>query len=145
MPTTRRSKTFAATPEALWDIVGDAHHMPRWWPRVSRMEGVDAKGFTQVLLTSKGKTVRADFRVLESSRPQVRSWTQELVNTPFERILAEARTEVRLEARGSDTKVTISLRQKLRGLAAFGSFMVRGATKGQLDEALEGLRGLVEP
>ena len=38
MPTTRRSRTFAAEPNRVWSIVGDAHHLPRWWPRVERVE-----------------------------------------------------------------------------------------------------------
>lgn len=145
MPTARRSVTLDAAPEDIWAIVADPHHMPRWWPRVRRVEGVGEDGFTQVLGTDKGKSVRADFRVVDVEAPHRMRWEQELANTPFERILAAARTEVRLEPAGAGTKVTLELVQKLRGLAGFGSFMVRGATKGTLDEALDGLRRLVEP
>ena len=41
VPTVRRSRTLRATPEEVWAIVGDAYHLPRWWPRVTRVEGVE--------------------------------------------------------------------------------------------------------
>ena len=43
--------------------------MPRWWPGVERMEGVEADRFTQVFKTKRGRPVRADFRVLRSEPP----------------------------------------------------------------------------
>ena len=144
MPTVRRSRTFRATPEEIWAIVGDAHHLPRWWPRVTRVEGVEEDAFTQVLATAKGVAVRADFDVLESVAPRVRRWTQQLVNTPFERVLAESQVEVRLEPAGeTGTHVAIALVQRVRGLAVLGSFMVRSAARRQLDSALDGLGALV--
>ena len=90
MPTVRRARTLGATPEEIWAIVGDAYHLPRWWPRVTRVEGVAGDAFTQVLTTGKAVPVRADFRVVESAQPSVRRWEQQLANTPFERILAES-------------------------------------------------------
>ena len=144
MPTVRRSRTLRATPDEIWAIVGDAHHLPRWWPRVTRVEGVEEDAFTQVLSTSKGVPVRADFHVRESVAPHVRRWAQQLVNTPFERVLAESQVEVRLEPAGeADTRVAMALVQRVRGLAMLGSFMVRSAGRRQLDEALDGLEALV--
>ena len=35
MPTARRSRTIAAPAEELWEVIGDPHHLPRWWPRVN--------------------------------------------------------------------------------------------------------------
>ena len=146
MPTVRRSRTLRATPEEIWAIVGDAYHLPRWWPRVTRVEGVDGNAFTQVLTTAKGVPVRADFRVVESARPAVRRWEQQLVNTPFERILAASAVEVRLERAGdAATRVAITLAQRLRGLGLLGGFMVRRAGARQLDGALDGLEALVAP
>jgi uncharacterized protein YndB with AHSA1/START domain len=141
--TTRRSRTLSATPQELWAIVGDAHHLPRWWPRVTRVETVDADGFTEVLQTERGKTVRADFRVLTSDPPRERGWAQQVAGTPFERILARSETQIRLEADGERTTVAISLAQRPRGLALLGSFMVRAAARRQLEEALDGLEELV--
>lgn len=144
MATVRRSRTLRATPDEVWAIVGDAYHLPRWWPRVTRVEGVEEDAFTQVLTTAKGAPVRADFHVLESAAPRLRRWAQQLVNTPFERVLAQSEVEVRLEPAGeAGTRVALALAQRLRGLALLGSFMVRRAGRRQLDDALDGLEALV--
>ncbi|MEA2154907.1 MAG: hypothetical protein QOE11_1047 [Solirubrobacteraceae bacterium] len=145
MATVRRSRTLGASPQELWTVVGDAHHLPRWWPRVTRVESVDDEGFTEVLRTTKGRPVRADFRVVSSSAPSLRAWAQQVTGTPFERILARSETEIRLEPDGDGTRVAISLAQRPRGLALLGSFMVRSAARRQLDEALDGLEALVSP
>jgi uncharacterized protein YndB with AHSA1/START domain len=140
VPRTRRTRTIAATPEQVWRTVCDPHHLPRWWPRVQRVEAVDAEHFTQVLSTDKGRSVRADFRVLESRAPEMRSWAQEVEGSPFERLLRSAETEVRLAPDGDGgTRVTLTLRQRLRGVGALGGFMVRRATNRVADEALAGL------
>ena len=144
MPTVRRSRTLRATPEEVWAVVGDAYHLPRWWPRVTRVEGVDGDAFTQVLTTAKGVPVRADFRVVESSAPSLRRWEQQVVNTPFERILVASSVEVRIERAGdAATVVSLTLAQRMRGLGMLGGFMVRRAGRKQLDGALDGLETLV--
>lgn len=141
MPTTRRTRIVAADVQAVWSVVCDPHHLPRWWPRVTRVEGVDADRWTQVFMTKKGRPVRADYRLLASERSRSRSWRQELEDTPFERVLGESVTEVRLEpVADQGTRVTIEQRQRLRGFARLGGLMVRRATRRLLDEALEGLR-----
>jgi uncharacterized protein YndB with AHSA1/START domain len=145
VPTIRRSRSFPASPQELWAIVGDAHHLPRWWPRVQRVETVDEDGFTEVLQTAKGKPVRADYRVLRSTAPTERSWTQQVTGTPFERILARSETKIQLEPEGESTRVAITLQQRPRGLALLGAFMVRSAAGRQLEEALDGLEALVGP
>jgi uncharacterized protein YndB with AHSA1/START domain len=146
MATARRVRTIAAVPDRVWEVVADAHHMPRWWPGVTRMEGVDPERFTQVFKTKKGKPVRVDFRLLESKPPGAegegvaqRSWEQEITGTPFERVLSESITEVLLEPDGAGTRVTIEQRQRLRGYSRTGGFMLRRATRAKLDEALDGL------
>ena len=144
MPTVRCSRTLHATPEEIWEVVGDAYHLPRWWPRVTRVEAVEDDAFTEVLTTPRGVPVRADFRVVESAAPTVRRWAQQLVNTPFERVLAASEVEVRLEPEGeARTRVAMSLVQRLRGMAVLGAFMVRGAGRRQLDDALNGLEAIV--
>jgi uncharacterized protein YndB with AHSA1/START domain len=158
VPTVRRSRTLGATREEIWAIVGDAYHLPRWWPRVTRMEGVEGEAFTQVLTTAKGVPVRADFRVVESAAPAVRRWEQQLANTPFERILTASAVEVRLDragdgeragegasADGARTRVSITLAQRVRGLGVLGGVLVRGAGRRQLDGALDGLEALLRP
>ncbi len=146
MPTVRRSRTLSATPEELWAIVGDAHHLPRWWPSVTRVEGVEGAAFTQVLTTGRGVPVRADFRVVESVAPALRRFEQQLANTPFERILTASSVEIRLERAGeAATRVAITLAQRLRGVGALGGVMVRSAGRRQLDGALDGLEALLRP
>ena len=142
MPRTRRSRTMEATPEQIWRTVCDPHHLPRWWPRVQRVEGVDREHFTEVLTTDKGRSIRADFRVVESRAPEVRRWVQEVEGSPFERLLRSAETEIRLERDGGATRVTVTLSQRLKGLGAFGGFMVRRANGRLADEALERLARL---
>jgi uncharacterized protein YndB with AHSA1/START domain len=159
VPTARRSRTIAAPVEQLWEIVRDPHHLPRWWPRVARVEDVEHDAFTEVMLTAKGKVVRADFTVAAADEA-TRSlrWSQRLEGTPFARLLSEAETQVRLApvqtqaslptaqrddretSPGPATEVTIELRQALTGFfPRFGGFMVRRAAAATIDEALDGL------
>jgi carbon monoxide dehydrogenase subunit G len=142
MPTARRSRTLAAPPERVWGTVGDPHHLPRWWPRVQRVEAVTADHFTEVLATKDGRSLRADFRVVHSRAPERRAWEQELAGTPFERVFAAASTEVKLLPDGEGTRVTLVVRQQVRGSARLGGFMVRRATGRLLDEALDALEDL---
>jgi uncharacterized protein YndB with AHSA1/START domain len=124
----------------VWDVVGDPHHLPRWWPRVQRVEAVEGGRWTSVFATDRGRTVRADFEVLRSSAGQAVAWRQDLEGSPFGRVLEDAVTEVRLEGEGgAATRVTVELRQKLRGFARLAPFLVRRANRRLLDEALDGL------
>jgi uncharacterized protein YndB with AHSA1/START domain len=167
MPTARRSRTIAAPADELWDVISDPHHLPRWWPRVTRVEDVEDGAFTEVMRTRKGKLVRADFRVAtrdEAERTLL--WKQILEGTPFARVLQSAETQMWLEPAqagappsrddGADeqqrgaTVVSIELRQEMAGYsqtsglftgfsARFGSPMVRRAARATIDEALDGL------
>ena len=139
MAGTLRTRTLPASPEQLWELIADPHHMPRWWPGVERMEGVEPDRFTQVFKTKRGRPVRADFRVVTSEPPTTRAWEQEVEGTPFERVLSASVIEVRLDPVPAGTEVTISQRQKLRGYSRTGGFLLRRATASRLDEALDGL------
>ena len=144
MPTARRTRTVSAAPERVWDLIEDPHHFPRWWPGVKRMEGVDDERWTQVFVTKKGHPVRVDFRLLESQAPGPepagrRRWAQELIGSPFERVLRQAITELRIEPADDGTRVTIEERQKLRGYSRFAGPMLRKASRTRLDQALDGL------
>ena len=144
MPTARRSRTIAASAEELWALVSDPHHLPRWWPRVTRVEDVGGGAFTEVMTTAKGKAVRADFDLVRADE-QLRSltWSPRVQGTPFGRLLKSAETDVRLapgQAGTAETEVTIELRQALTGFfPRFGGFMVRRAALATIDEALDGL------
>lgn len=113
--------------------------MPRWWPGVTRMEGVEDERWTQVFTTKRGRPVRADFHLMLSEPPWRLVWEQEVSGTPFERVLEESITEVILQPVDGGTEVTIAQRQKLRGYSRTGGLLLRRATKGKLKEALEGL------
>jgi uncharacterized protein YndB with AHSA1/START domain len=143
MATARRSRTIAAAPERVWELIEDPHHFPRWWPGVVRMEGVGPNGWTQVFTTKKGRAVRVDFRLLESEPPSRRSWEQEIPGTPFERVLTQSITRVVLEPAEVGTRVTIELEQKLKGYSRTGGLMLRRATNKRLDEALATLEKLL--
>jgi uncharacterized protein YndB with AHSA1/START domain len=141
--TARRTKVFAVAPQRVWELIEDPHHMPRWWPGVARMEGVEEDRFTQVMVTKKGRPVRLDFLLVESDPPWRRAWQQEVEGTPFARVLEAAITEVLLEPEAEGTKVTIAQHQKLRGYSKTGGFLLRRATRAKLDEALDGLERLL--
>jgi hypothetical protein len=94
-----------------------------------------------VLRSPKGRLVRADFTRVELEEPERIVWQQEIEESSFERFLSRSVTEIVLEPAdgGESTRVRITARQRLRGLARFGGFIVRRATGRQLTEALEQL------
>jgi uncharacterized protein YndB with AHSA1/START domain len=146
MAQTSSSRRLAAAPQEVWDLIADAHHMPRWWPGVLRMEGVTGDAFTQVFKTKKGRSVRLDFRIIASEPPQTRAWEQEIAGTPFERVLGELIIQVDLEPTdGGGTEVTITQAQKLRGYSRTGGFLLKRATRARLSEALDGLERIFVP
>jgi uncharacterized protein YndB with AHSA1/START domain len=167
MPDASRSRTIAAPAEELWEVIRDPHHLPRWWPRVTRVEDVEDGAFTEVMRTRKGKLVRADFKLIACDDAEhVLTWAQQVEGTPFARVLNSAETTVRLTSahasappshrdaehppgRGA-TVVKIELRQTMAGYspssglffgfsARFGSPLVRRAARATIDEALNGL------
>lgn len=141
-----RSRTIAAPQQTLWELIDDPHHQPRWWPGVDRVEGVAEDRFTQVLRTKRGRPVRADFRVVSSEPPWMTVWEQQLAGTPFARVLRESVIQISLEpaAGASDrTEVTIAHRQIGRGYSRTGGLILRRAAARRLDDALDGLAGLV--
>jgi carbon monoxide dehydrogenase subunit G len=144
MPTVRRSRTVEAPPDAVWRVVSDPRHLPRWWPKVARVEGVDGDAFTKVLRTSAGRPVRADFRIVAVEPPRTRRWVQLVEGSPFERFLAAAEEAASVEPDGDGrARVTLEVRQRLRGVSRLGGPLVRRATRRQLDEALDALERVV--
>jgi uncharacterized protein YndB with AHSA1/START domain len=151
VPTARRSRTIDAPVQQLWDLVADPHHLPRWWPRVTRVEDVHGGAFTEVMKTRKGKVVRADFDVVaKDGSARLLTWAQRVQGTPFARVLRSAETDVSLTPVDGATKVTIELRQTLAGFSPrfgmlaglsprIGGRMVRRAAQRTLDEALDNL------
>lgn len=165
MTTSQASATIDASVEELWRVVSDPHHLPRWWPRVERVEDVDGGAFTEVMRTGKGKVVRADFQVTElDEHSHVIVWAQRLEGTPFQNVLRNAETEVRLAAPSTSagvdaapTEVTLLLRQTLSESVSraryagwlspagsvfrgFGNRMVERAGNDTLAQAIAGLQ-----
>lgn len=129
----------------VWKLVSDPYNLPRWWPRVSRVENVDVKPggkrtrWTQVLATSEGRSVRADFRCVSSAERERYVWEQELEGTPFERHLKALRVEVGMRERDGGTEVSLTEAQSLKGMSKLGSPLMRRARRDVLDEALDGI------
>ena len=154
MPTARATRTIASPPEELWRILSDPYHLPRWWPRVERVEDVSGGAFTEVMQTRKGKTVRADFDVVRSDeQSHTVVWQQRLEGTPFAGVLSSSETELRVEPKEGArpaSEVTIEMRQELSGSStptvggralfpSMGRRMVRKAAARMIAEALDGL------
>jgi len=140
----RRERTLPGTPSDLWRIVSDPARLPAWWPGVSRVEEASREAWTTVLTSPKGKSVRADYSLVEAEEPGRLRWKQEVEESPFERLLAESVTEIELEPEpGGGTRVRLTLNQRPRGWARFSPFQLRAAARRQADGALEGLAELV--
>jgi carbon monoxide dehydrogenase subunit G len=138
-----RSRTVRAASDEVWAVLADPGALPRWWPLTERVEGVSAESWTVVLRSGRGRPVRADWRLDGQDAGRRRAWAQELAGTPFEKVLAERRVEVRLEPAGRGTRVTLELRQRGRRWARFGGLLLRRAARRELDGALAGLDDLV--
>ncbi|HSD25041.1 MAG TPA: SRPBCC family protein [Solirubrobacterales bacterium] len=139
-----RRRRIAAPAGALWDVITDPYHLPRWWPNTQRVENVSEgeaaeRSWTQVLGTRGGRGVRADFRCIDSSDGERYVFEQTVEGTPFERFVRRARTEIELEPQNGDTKVTMALDRQLKGLSRLGSPMMRRAIGRTLNDALDGL------
>lgn len=134
-----------ASPSDVWSLISDPYNLPRWWPRTSRVEGVDRRGgerrsqWTKVLETAKGRGIRADYRCVSAAQGERYVWEQQLEGSPFAKHLNSSRIEIGLRAEGGGTEVTLAASQSLRGLSRLGSPMMRGGQKKILDEALDGL------
>ncbi len=129
----------------VWKLVSDPYSLPRWWPRVSRVENVERKSggrrsqWTKVLETAEGRGVRADYRCLSSAENERYVWEQALEGTPFARHLRSSRIEIALRADGEGTQIDLSSVQSLKGMSRLGSPMMRRGQGEILDEALDGI------
>jgi uncharacterized protein YndB with AHSA1/START domain len=139
-----RRRRIAAPTSAVWSVIADPYHMPRWWPHTQRVENVSesgdaARSWTQVLETKDGRGVRADHRCVDATPEERYVFEQTVEGTPFERFVKRARTEIVLAPRDGETDVTMALDRRLRGLSRLGAPMMRRAIGRTLDEALTGL------
>ena len=144
MPSIARSRTVAAGRDVLWELVSDPYHLPRWWPRLERVEDVTDDAWTKVLRSTRGKLVRVDYSRLEAEAPSRIVWRQEVDESPLEAVFSESFVEITLEPEDQRrTRVRMRTDQKLRGSYRLGGLMMRRATRRQLDDALDGLERAV--
>jgi uncharacterized protein YndB with AHSA1/START domain len=139
----RRERVVPAAPAEVWGVVSDPTRLAAWWPGVSRVEEASREAWTTVLVSKTGKSVRADYSLVEAEEPERIMWRHEVAASPFERLLRESTTEIALapDAAGG-TKVRLTLDQRPRGWARFSPFQLRAAAGRQADAALDGLAGL---
>jgi uncharacterized protein YndB with AHSA1/START domain len=140
----RRERVVPAAPAEVWRVVSDPTRLPAWWPGVSRVEEASREAWTTVLVSKTGKSVRADYSLVEAHEPDRVLWRHEVEASPFERLLHESTTEIALApGAGGGTVVRLRLDQRPRGWARFSPFQLRAAARRQADAALEGLAGLL--
>ena len=140
----RRERVLSATPAEVWGVVSDPKRLAAWWPGVSRVEEATREAWTTVLVSPSGKSVRADYSLVEAEEPERLRWRHEVEESPFERLLAESTTEIALSSEGEGgTRVRLTLDQRPRGWARFSPFQLRAAARRQAETALEGLAELL--
>jgi len=116
-----RRRVIAVPRSAVWELVSDPYHLPRWWPRTARVEDVepggpaDGRQWTAVLQTAEGRGVRADFRCSEAIEGARYGWEQQVEGTPFERHLRRWAIEIALsDAAGDGTDLSLTSVQARR-------------------------------
>jgi uncharacterized protein YndB with AHSA1/START domain len=146
MPRVTRRRTVEAPVADVWKLVSDPYALPRWWPRVSRVEDVDARPggrrsqWTKVLETQHGRGVRADYRCVSSAEPERYVWEQQLEGSPFAKHMKDSRVDIELhEAGAGETRVVLTSSQSMRGMSRLGGWMMRKGQRGILDAALDGI------
>jgi uncharacterized protein YndB with AHSA1/START domain len=144
MPKSRSIRDLQAQPEDVWRVIANPHHLARWWPDVTRVEAVAEDQFTMVIPTRKGRPMRVDYRLVELEEPHRVAWTQEVIGTPFERVLAEQLTSITIEPLDAGTRIQLEMRQQLRGYARLGGWMLRRANRERLSGALDALAGILD-
>lgn len=123
----------------MFAVLSDVGRRGDWWPGVERVEDAREDRWTEVFLSRRGKPVRLDFHLLASEPPWRMLWEQDLVGTPFERVLVESLTEVILAQDGEGTLVTLAQQQKLRGYSRTGSLLLRRGQTQKLERVLAAL------
>jgi uncharacterized protein YndB with AHSA1/START domain len=145
MPRVNRRRTIAAPIGEVWDLISDPYNLPRWWPRVGRVENVERKSggrrsqWTKVLETAEGRGVRADYRCLSSAENERYVWEQALEGTPFARHLRSSKVEISLREHDDGTQVNLSSVQTMKVMSRLGSPMMRRGQGAILDEAMDGI------
>ncbi|MEI2701967.1 MAG: SRPBCC family protein [Baekduia sp.] len=139
-----RSGQITRPPAEVWRVIADPRTLPEWWPGIERVEGVTRQRFTQLLRSSRGAVVRADFDRSESNEPRSLRWDQRVEGTPFAAVFEQRAIVIELEPAGDGTRVTLTVEQQLRGAARFSPQLNRGGVRRALNGALERLAAIAE-
>lgn len=139
-----RERVIGAAPATVWRTVADPATLPRWWPGVERVEGARGSAFSQLMRSSRGRQVRADFQWVRREEDARLLWRQSLGGTPFNEVFAARAVAIELTATAGDaTRVAITVEQTLRGAARYITPLNRRGVRRQLDSALGGLEALL--
>jgi uncharacterized protein YndB with AHSA1/START domain len=145
VPTVTRARTLRAAPQEVWRVLSDPRRIPDWWPGVQRVEETGTDAFTEVLISPKGSSVRADYTRLDAQAMRRVVWRQELHGSPFERLLSQSQIELELQpGEAGSTRVALTARQRARGFARLGFVQMRLAAGRRLERALDGLASLID-
>ena len=140
----RRERVVPAEPAEVWRIVSDPTRLAAGGPGVGRVAEASREAWTTVLVSRTGKSVRADYSLIEAEEPERVLWRHEVAESPFERLLRDSTTEIALAPdAGGGTKVRLTLDQRPRGWARFSPFQLRAAARRQAEAALDGLAELL--
>src|SRR5918993_1495347 len=106
----RRQRVVPAAAAEVWEVVSDPLRLPAWWPGVTRVEEASREAWTTVLVSPKGKQVRADYSLVDADEPERLLWRHEVEASPFERLLAESTVALDLERdpAGAGTRVRLT-------------------------------------
>ncbi len=137
----RGRRTLAVPVAAVWETVGDTARIARWWPRVVRVESPSDHSFTEVLVSKRGREVRADFRVGAHVRRRRIAWALEIEGSPFQRVFSKSEYDLTLKEAGdgSSTEVRIEHHLLMRGANRVGAVFAYRSARRTLREALAAL------
>jgi uncharacterized protein YndB with AHSA1/START domain len=110
-----RSKTVAAAPAAVWDVVSSVERLPDWLTFAEAaeiMEGGDGVGRVHRIHGHWGdRRSEVDQRITEWEPPRLLTWVHDaerLDGRPAPRFARSTRFEVRLAAQPGGTRVTLA-------------------------------------
>jgi uncharacterized protein YndB with AHSA1/START domain len=136
---------------SVWEFVSNPGNLPRWWPRVVRVEGVVGRSgtatlsWTSLLEADSGRRVRLDFEATNCDPPVQFSWCQELTGTQFEKHLRRQEYSIRLEGSQDRTVLELVAETDLKGSAKLATLNLRKSQGQVLDRALADLHETLVP
>ena len=150
MPRAVRRRQFQSEPERVWEYATNPRNLPRWWPRTASVRALSGTGnqigsrWTQCLAAKSGNKIEANLICTRADAPGTWRFEQRPEDTPFEKMLKEAWTELRIAAGPNGTSVELELGQKLQGMARLGALFVRSASAKTAQEALGNLAAALD-